>query len=238
MPIINLANKKKRDAQVSIEPVKPKREIKYIDQDGNVVEKVRVIKSSLAHQIDALIEEADSLGDLGWLLADTDLEIDLATFGKILNETNRVYFSENGIVAHVEEMEIVFAPDGTEKERKSRDIRTQNVNTDVPVPWTNKLMKKTDAVRRFVFSSTKQIRHVNGLTFDFLFEIAKELHEKESLMIVGGGPKGNEPLIFQRRGKGYRGFLEGRIKDESYMLLLHLTNLELKSPEPVEEEEA
>ncbi|MDH3529671.1 MAG: hypothetical protein OEQ28_08900, partial [Acidobacteriota bacterium] len=64
-----------------------------------------------------------------------------------------------------------------------------------------------------------------------LFEIAKELHDKDSLMLVGGGKKGNEPLIFQRGGKGFRGFLEGRIKDESYCLLLHLSNLELKLPE-------
>jgi hypothetical protein len=61
-----------------------------------------------------------------------------------------------------------------------------------------------------------------------LFDIAKELHDKQSLMMVGGGPKGNEPLVFQDGGKTYRAFLEGRIKEKSYVLLLHLTNLELK----------
>jgi len=32
-------------------------------------------------------------------------------------------------------------------------------------------------------------------------------------------------------GKTYRAFLEGRIKEKSYILLLHLTNLELKAVE-------
>jgi hypothetical protein len=59
--------------------------------------------------------------------------------------------------------------------------------------------------------------------------MAKELHDKQSLMMVGGGPKGNEPLVFQDGGKTYRAFLEGRIKEKSYVLLLHLTNLELKA---------
>jgi hypothetical protein len=46
--------------------------------------------------------------------------------------------------------------------------------------------------------------------------------------MLGGGVKGNEPLVFQDGGKSYRAFLEGRVKDNSYLLLLHLSNLELK----------
>ena len=69
---------------------------------------------------------------------------------------------------------------------------------------------------------------MNGLTFDFLFDMAKSLHEKESLMMLGAGEKGNEPLVFQDGGKSYRAFLEGRVKGGSYLLLLHLSNLELR----------
>ena len=46
--------------------------------------------------------------------------------------------------------------------------------------------------------------------------------------MIGAGVKGNEPLVFQDGGKSYRAFLEGRVKDKSYILLLHLSNLELK----------
>jgi hypothetical protein len=59
--------------------------------------------------------------------------------------------------------------------------------------------------------------------------MAKELYEKKSLMLLGAGLKGNEPLIFQDNGKPYRAFLEGRIDGEGYLLLMHLSNLELKS---------
>jgi hypothetical protein len=40
--------------------------------------------------------------------------------------------------------------------------------------------------------------------------------------------KGNEPLMFQDGGKTYRAFLEGRTKDQAYVLLIHLSNLKLK----------
>ena len=60
------------------------------------------------------------------------------------------------------------------------------------------------------------------------FEMAKELQEKDAMMMLAGGAKGNEPLVFQDGGKTYRAFLEGRVKDKSYILLIHLSNLELK----------
>ena len=50
-------------------------------------------------------------------------------------------------------------------------------------------------------------------------------------MLLGAGPKGNQPLILRRGSVPYRGFLEGRIEGDKYCLLLHLSNLELKQPE-------
>ena len=92
-------------------------------------------------------------------------------------------------------------------------------------------MKKSEVYNKFVFASKSQIVHVNGLTYDFLFGIAKELEEKESLMLLGAGPKGAQPLIFHRGGTPYRGFLEGRTQGDKYCLLLHLSNMEFKVPE-------
>ena len=48
------------------------------------------------------------------------------------------------------------------------------------------------------------------------------------MMLLAAGAKGNEPLIFQENGRPYRAFLEGRIIDESYLLIMHISNLELK----------
>ena len=49
------------------------------------------------------------------------------------------------------------------------------------------------------------------------------------MMLVGAGSKGVGPLVMSAGGTPYRAFLEGRVKDDKYCLLLHLTNLELNS---------
>ena len=107
---------------------------------------------------------------------------------------------------------------------------TPNVESEIPITWTGRLIKKNDAIRRFVFSGKLQIVHVNGLTYDFLFGMAKELAEADSMMLLGAGKSGKDPLIFRRGATPYRGFLEGRIDGDKYILLLHLSKLELKRP--------
>ena len=57
----------------------------------------------------------------------------------------------------------------------------------------------------------------------------KTLDNKKSLMFLGGGKSGKEPLIFQTNGSPYRGFLDGRINKNQYQLILRLSNMELKS---------
>ena len=82
-----------------------------------------------------------------------------------------------------------------------------------------------------VFRRTIQLLHIDGLTYDYLFAMAKELADEDVLLLVGGGPKGKDPLVFQENGMPYRGFLAGRVEGEKYKLLLHLSNLELRRPE-------
>ena len=86
----------------------------------------------------------------------------------------------------------------------------------------------TSAFIKVVFVKKYQLHHVNGLTFEFLYDIAKQLEDEQSLMIVGAGKNGKDPLVFQDGGKKYRGFLEGRTQGKKYLLVLHLSNLELK----------
>jgi len=49
-------------------------------------------------------------------------------------------------------------------------------------------------------------------------------------MLLGAGESGKDPLVMQMNGSPYRGFLEGRVDGERYILLLHLSNMELKMP--------
>jgi hypothetical protein len=71
----------------------------------------------------------------------------------------------------------------------------------------------------------------NCTPFDFLRSIARTLQEEDKMLFVGSGSRGTEPLIFQRNGSPYRGFLEGRVEGDGFCLVLHLSNLELKRPE-------
>ena len=72
------------------------------------------------------------------------------------------------------------------------------------------------------------MQHVNGLTYDILFDMAKKLADAGAMMLITAGAKGNEPLVMSNGGTPYRAFLEGRVQGDSYALILRLTNLELK----------
>jgi hypothetical protein len=102
---------------------------------------------------------------------------------------------------------------------------------ETALPWSGRLMPIDRVLKSFALGQKLQLRHINGLTFDFLFEIAKNLQEKQRMLFVGTGEKGASPLIFQRNGSPYRGFLEGRVDGDGFLLVLHLSNLELKRPE-------
>lgn len=234
MPI-NISNEKQRDAVVAMEGVRPKRDVRYVDEDLNAVMTRRLLKTDVSHDLPELLKQHEKLEEISDALVEGDPEVDIESFGMFLTETSRVYVGEGGIVHSVEEFEVVSNPDGTVRERRPRLKEPQNIHTDVPLKWTGKFIKKADAVKRFVFTSKKQLAHVNGLTFDFLFEIAKKLDDEDALLLVRAGEKRDRPLIMQRGGKPYNAFLEGRIKGDSYCLILHLSNMELKRPAPIPE---
>jgi ribosomal protein S24E len=235
---INISNAKNRDATVALEAVRPGRDVHYIDEDHNMVMTRRLLKTDVAHDLKELTKKNDDLGKLAGKLVKDDPEIDIEKFGMFLGETSRVYVSDKGIVHSVEEFEVITNPDGTVRERRPRKKELQNINSDVPLKWSGKFIKKKEAVKKFVFGAKKQLIHVNGLTYDFLFEIAKELHDKDSMMLMRGGEKGDKPLVLNRGGKPYNAFLEGRIDGDAYCLILHLSNMELKKPKPIEVDES
>lgn len=173
-------------------------------------------------------------------LIDGDPEIDMEIVGRYVAGTQAVLVGSNGEPLHCapQIIEIVFAPDGSESDRRVPKDTPSNINDSVPVAWTGRLMSKVDMVRRFAVKRTVQIRHVDGVTFDFNYAMAKELADKDSVILVGAGDKGKDPLLFQLNGTPYRGFLEGRVDGDRYQLLLHLSNMELKRPASKKPEES
>lgn len=227
---INLTNAKKRDASLGFEAKPSKPIVMQVLKDGTKKNNIKILKSTLSTDIKTLLKQFSDLEELSQAIINSDIECDTEMTGMMIGNTNKIYINQdNKIVFNVNLMEVQKDAKGNEILRKPLVQKDANIAIDsLPVKWTGKAIPKTTAVKKFVFTKHYQIRHINGLTFDFLYDMAKELSDTNSLMFVGVGEKGNEPLLLTSGGTSYRGFLEGRIKDDKYILILHLTNLELK----------
>jgi len=230
---INISNQKGRDAVVAFEAVVPKRDIAFVDAKGKPVHTQKLLKTDIEHDLPVLLKKK-KLETIGKALIKDDPEIDMEQFGMFLADTSRVYVSKKGIIHLVDEIEVIKDPAGDERERRPRQKQPQNINTDIPLRWSGKFIKKDEAAHRFIFTHKRQLIHVNGLTYDFLFEMAKELDERDSLMLLRGGEKGDQPIILTRGARPYNAFLEGHVKGNAYCLILQLSNMELKRPKEVE----
>jgi hypothetical protein len=159
----------------------------------------------------------------------SDPESDLELTGKFIDDVSRVYINEDEKpVFRVKKTEKIFSPTAELKEEREPKYNESNISGESFVNWTGKLMPKSKIYNKLVFHKKYQLKHINGLTYDFLFDMAKQLADKDSLMMMGAGASGKEPLVMNDGGKPYRAFLEGRIKGDKYCLILHLTDQELK----------
>lgn len=195
------------------------------------VEFVRWLEASDATHPDALAQEYGE--GLAEAMIAGDPDFDPVQTGRYVGSTTRVWVSSSGelLYAPPKMVEVIRGPDYRERERREPVDVEANVAEEVPLRWAGRRMSKREAMRRFAFKRSLQVQHVDGLTYDFCYEMAAELHEAGEVVLVGGGVSGSEPLIFQANSTPYRGFLEGRVDGRRYMLLLHLSNLELKRPE-------
>jgi hypothetical protein len=228
---INLSNDSKRDAEVAYGTSFHRPSPVYKTADGKRGQSERRVKATMGTTDEALLAQyGEGLADA---LIAGDPEIDLERFGLKVEGVKKVYITPGQKVAYgVTLNEHVYLPDGTEKEVRPEQNTTANISTDgIPIRWTGKLIPREKAMRMFMFKKSYQIQHVNGLTYDFLFDMAKKLAEADSMMLVGGGQKGIDPLVMSNGGTPYRAFLEGRVDGDKYALILRLTNMELKAIE-------
>ena len=236
---IKLSNEKNRDAEVTYRSLNPKASIKLgINSPGDVINR-RVLKSTSTTDFSTLIadfkldktedEELQKSILLSEEIIKNDPEIDFEMGGKYISGLQRVYVNEQQKpVFKVRKTEKIFSATAELKEEREPKYNESNI-LDQIVKWTGKMMSKSKMYNKLVFTKKYQIKHINGLTYDFLFEMAKQLSDKDSLMMLGGGESGKEPLVMNDGGKPYRAFLEGRVQEDKYCLILHLTDQELKS---------
>ena len=165
-------------------------------------------------------------------LLESDPEIDFELVGRTIDLTQSLLLDSTGqpVKSSPKAVEITLDPTGQEVSRRDPVETAATVNDALPVRWVGKKIPKSDLVRKFAIKRTMQLRHIDGVTFDFLFGMAEELEREKVVVLLGAGEDGKQPLILQLNGTPYRGFLEGRVKDKEYILLLHLSNMELKKP--------
>ena len=226
---IHIANSKGRDATVGLLHIKaPEGPKMGLPNERMRFQRYLAATESTTH--DALTKQFGE--NYAQHLLSGDPEIDMESVGLRIEHTQTVYLDGDQKLLYVEPqfIDLLLNPDGTEKERRAPIDVDMNVVAEVPVRFSGRLVPIQDAVRRFAFKRKLQLHHVDGLTFDFLYEMAKDLEGQKALMVIGAGDKGAQPLIFQANGKPYRGFLEGKTKDKSYQLVLHLSEMELKKP--------
>jgi len=171
-----------------------------------------------------------------------DPELQFSSAGRVLESESLsvAYFDPAdeapAPVAQFNIIDVVYEATGAEKEKRPHVTRRPNLNEMHPVK-VGKRLPLDQGLGQFVFKHTFQIVHVDGLTFDFLSGLSKDLHEKKELALLGAGSKGNQPLIVREKGSPYRGFLYGEIgtgpDKDRYKLLLLLSDQELKRPAPV-----
>jgi hypothetical protein len=225
---IRLSDSKGRHARVRMESREAAPSRQFQADDGRLVKAARIIKSPLPKTYSYLRSRCNDDRELARILMESDPDIDYEAAGRKTGPTDRVLLdSDDRVLYAASEIEIVIDSDGDEVERRQPVDTPANIDVERPLVWTGKTFKRLDAVRRFVFSRNYQVRHIDGLTFDFLFAMAQELERVDSLILIGAGTRGTEPIVPERNGLPYRGFLEGRIKGDTYLLMLHLTHLEL-----------
>ena len=229
MRTLHIADASSRDAYVRFVSVKapqpPERVV-----NGQPVVMRRLLAAGEANTQEALLELHGA--DLGQALIDADPEVDFELVGRPIERTSTVYLDSSRQILQMapDVVEVILDPFGTEKERRAPEDRLPNVSEEVPVRFTKNRIKRADAVRRFAFSRTLQLWHTDGLTYEFLHGLAAELDAAEELVLLAGGEKAKDPLVLQLNGLPWRAFLEGRVNDSGYCLLLRLSNLELKAP--------
>jgi len=234
---INLSNDTKRDAEVAFGTTFHRSSPVYKTADGKKSVNERRVRATMKTTDEALLAQyGEGLVDA---LITSDPEVDMEQFGLKVEGLKKVFVVGGDLQSPTQKVaygvtlsEHVFLADGTEKEVRPEQTTTANIALDgLPLRWTGKLIPRQKAMRMFMFKKSYQVQHVNGLTYDFLFDMAKKLADADAMMLVGGGQTGTDPIVMANGGTPYRAFLEGRVDGDKYALILRLTNMELKSIE-------
>ena len=102
-------------------------------------------------------------------------------------------------VAHeFEEIEIVHTPPaGEEKERRPRVLAQGQLERRQSHQVRKDAFPIEKAFTSFIFRAVYQMVHDDGIGYEFLHGLAKRLHEKQEVALLGAGAKGTCLLVLR-----------------------------------------
>ena len=204
---------------------------------------VRSIKLALHSPENEFINRLKKDEDLLNEFLETDNDVELELDGKRIERTSTILLTaEKELCYNFTEYEI-------KKDRKGKIVPCEvcgggeiycehrikkqiqrNINDDeIPITWIKKYMiDKKEILRIWSFEKSYQIVHTNGLTYDFLFKMAKALHDSNKVVFIAPiVDKEPQKLVIRQGQHPFYGWLEGRIQDDKYALILHGTTFRL-----------
>ncbi len=229
MRSLHIANDARRNATIEVDSVRPEPGPRP-GKDGRPVDFRRYVSAGEG-TLDGDLQ-AKFGGPYAQEIIDGDPEIDVEAVGRFIDRTFSVLLDSGGtpLYCSPQIVEVTYAPDGSETGRRAPQDTAPTVDDVVPLRWTGKLMPRAQMARRFAVRRTLRLRHVDGVTYDFLHAMAARLDAEKAVVLMGGGESGKDPVVLNVNGSPYRGFLDGRVDGSRYRLLLHLSNMELKPP--------
>ena len=174
---IKIEDSKKRDAEITFKSINSGSSINLALETGEKPITKKVLKSSKDHSLESLIgKESPSQEEYNKFserLLEKDTEIDFELFGMFINKTDRIYTNKNNEpVFNIKVVQKINDPNGNLIKEQKPIYLQSNINEENIVKWTGKFIPKVKLYNKVILSSKYQIKHVNGLTFDFLFNIA------------------------------------------------------------------
>lgn len=227
-----LADHRGRNAVVALVSRQRNGGMQYTDAHGAPVRFCRVMKGTEATSWERLRAQHGDPELIGRALLAGDPEADLETVGRAVGPCDRVFVDGQGKPLYsARPVEVLYDADGREIDRREPVETPANLVPVQPPVWSGRLLSRDEAVRGYAFTRAWQVRHTNALEYDFLHDLAAHLEQQNALVLVGSGPRGIGPLITERNATPVKGFLEGRTRGESYLLVLHLAAFELRPPQ-------
>lgn len=218
---LRLADHRGREAVVALLSVHPTIQIHYQGPEGQPLQHRRRIKLSADH-VNPPGADPD---DISRVLIDGDPDVNMEQTGRATGPCDRIWVDRDGCPCYAPVyVGVQYHADGTEREWRPMPMHPANLVTARPRVWSGVLRPRRDIIRSEIFTRAYQVAHTTALEFDFLYALTRHLQDGEVMVQVGSGQRGTGPLRCERNGPAYRGWLDGRVGDDTYQLVLYLAS--------------